>query len=165
MKEVNNHIIELMQAGEKPKEYFLKRLPEYANQYIDLCMEARKEVATGSGKIVEIKDRHLPTITYFLQIWMPRNVGKTISRVSYYNWLRGFGGVEKEKAIEAVDELFKALAIDIVANEGKGIFYAKNKLGMTDRVESRNLNTEVSAEFGSKIIHTPQEPSEDTQLD
>ena len=29
--------------------------------------------------------------------------------------------------------MFTALATDIVANEGKGIFYAKNKLGMADR--------------------------------
>jgi hypothetical protein len=28
------------------------------------------------------------------------------------------------------------LAIDVVANEGKGIFYAKNKLGMTDRISN-----------------------------
>lgn len=35
--------------------------------------------------------------------------------------------------IKRISDLFIALAIDIVANEGKGIFYAKNKLGMTDK--------------------------------
>jgi len=43
--------------------------------------------------------------------------------------------------IKTIDELFKGLAKDIVANEGKGIFYAKNALGMHDRqqVETRNV--------------------------
>jgi hypothetical protein len=34
------------------------------------------------------------------------------------------------------------LAVDVVANEGKGIFYAKNHLDMTDKVENNtNVNT------------------------
>lgn len=43
--------------------------------------------------------------------------------------------------IKSIDEIFNSLARDIVANEGKGIFYAKNKLGMHDRqqVETRNV--------------------------
>jgi hypothetical protein len=38
--------------------------------------------------------------------------------------------------------MFKCLAKDIVANEGKGIFYAKNALGMHDRqqLETRNVD-------------------------
>lgn len=35
--------------------------------------------------------------------------------------------------IKSIDDKFRSLATDIVANEGKGIFYAKNRLGMTDR--------------------------------
>ena len=43
--------------------------------------------------------------------------------------------------IKNIEEAFNALATDIVANEGKGIFYAKNKLGMTDqRKEVANNN-------------------------
>jgi hypothetical protein len=34
--------------------------------------------------------------------------------------------------------MFRALATDIVANEGKGIFYAKNYLGMTDKVQTES---------------------------
>ena len=37
---------------------FIEKLPEYANQYIDICLQHTKEVATGSGKIVEQKERH-----------------------------------------------------------------------------------------------------------
>jgi hypothetical protein len=52
--------------------------------------------------------------------------------------------------------MFTALATDIVANEGKGIFYAKNKLGMTDhKTETENHNfkpIEIIANFGPSII-------------
>jgi len=48
----------------------------------------------------------------------------------------------KSDTIKRIDELFKGLASDIVANEGKGIFYAKNRLGMHDRqqVETRTVD-------------------------
>jgi hypothetical protein len=48
----------------------------------------------------------------------------------------------KFETIKKIDELFKSLASDIVANEGKGIFYAKNRLGMHDRqqVETRTVD-------------------------
>jgi hypothetical protein len=35
------------------------------------------------------------------------------------------------------------LAADIVANEGKGIFYAKNKLGWTDKQQIETTNIQV----------------------
>jgi len=54
--------------------------------------------------------------------------------VTYYNWLNdereGESNKEKFNTIKRIDKLFKSLAEDIVANEGKGIFYAKNRLGM-----------------------------------
>ena len=111
---------------------FITQLPNYANQYIDICLNSTKEVATGSGKIVEQRERHIPTIAFFLNIWLPRNVGDTIARDTYYEWLKGNDTV-KSDTIKKIDELFQSLAADIVANEGKGIFYAKNKLGWTDK--------------------------------
>ena len=127
---------------------FINKLPEYANQYIDVCLSHTKEVATGSGKIVEQKERHIPTIAFFLNIWLPRNIGDTICRDTYYEWLNGENKV-KSDAIKKIDDLFLALAGDIVANEGKGIFYAKNKLGWTDKHE--NTNIELKANFGNSI--------------
>jgi len=118
------------------KEQLVKDLPELADKYIQLCLNHTKEVATGSGKIVELRERHIPTISFFLNIWMPDNYTDTISRTAYYDWLRGDQGEEKQKLIHSIDEKFKALAIDIVANEQKGIFYAKNKLGMTDKQQT-----------------------------
>jgi hypothetical protein len=39
--------------------------------------------------------------------------------------------------------MFKSLAVDIVANEGKAIFYAKNALGMTDKAMTENTNIDT----------------------
>ena len=131
-------------------EEFIKALPKKADEYIELCLNHTKEVATGSGKIVELKERHIPTIAYFLNIWLPKQLGDTIVRDTYYEWLKGDDEL-KSDTIKKVDDKFKALAGDIVANEQKGIFYAKNKLGWTDKTENKNENTniEVKAEFGT----------------
>ena len=137
---------------------FILELPDYAHKYMDYCMSHKKEVATGSGKIVSIEDRHIHTIAYFLNIWMPRNCGETMTRDNYYKWLNGDDKLKKE-TIKHIDELFKALAGDIVANEGKGIFYAKNKLGWTDRLQTENTNTNINANFGN-IIQPPSEPTD-----
>lgn len=126
---------------------FIKALPDYADEYIKECINSTKEIPTGKG-IAEIKERHLPTIAYFLNIWLPLFKLDTIARKTYYEWLKSDDEL-KSNTIKKVDDLFKALAIDIVANEGKGIFYAKNKLGMTDRTE----NTQVVSyeDFINKI--------------
>lgn len=120
-------------------EDFIKNLPIWADEYIDVCLNHTKEVATGSGKIVNQRERHIPTIAFFLNIWLPFNKKDTISRDTYYNWLKSDNEL-KYDTIKKIDDKFNSLAVDIVANEGKGIFYAKNKLGMTDRVESKNEN-------------------------
>lgn len=121
---------------------FINKLPDYANEYIDVCLNHSKEVATGSGKIVEQRERHIPTIAFFLNIWLPRNVGNTISRDTYYEWLKQ-DSTDKSDTIKKIDDLFQALAADIVANEGKGIFYAKNKLGWTDKQQIETTNIQV----------------------
>jgi hypothetical protein len=121
---------------------FIKALPEYANEYIKECLSHTKEVATGSGKIVEIQDRHIPTIAYFLNVWLPLLKLDTIGRNTYYEWRKGECELKRD-TIKKIDELFQALAGDIVANEGKGIFYAKNKLGWSDKIDS-NVNTSIS---------------------
>jgi uncharacterized protein YaaR (DUF327 family) len=131
-----------MNAEGKSKP-FLYKLFELANQYIDDCIDNKKEVATSSGKVVQQQDRHIPTIKYFLQIWIPRNYSKkdTIKRSTYYRWLN-WDNTEKQLVIKNIDNIFCALAEDIVANEGKGIFYAKNRLGMHDKQHIENKNVE-----------------------
>lgn len=139
---------------------FIKALPDYADQYIKECLSHSKEVATGSGKIVKIEDRHIPTIAYFLNIWLPLLKLDTISRETYYAWLKG-SDEAKSDAIKKIDELFKSLAADIVANEGKGIFYAKNKLGWSDK-QTQDINlTQVNANFGT-VIQPPSKAEDNS---
>ena len=62
-----------------------------------------------------------------------------IARRTWYDWLREES--DKSRTIKSISDEFDSLARDIVGNEGKGIFYAKNKLGMHDRqqVETKNV--------------------------
>ena len=143
----------------KPKvDISLIHLEQLAYEYINECIENKKEQPTASGKIVLISDRHIPTIDYFLRIWIPKKGQPTICRSTYYRWLEDKSNIDKCNTIKDIEGLFKALATDIVANEGKGIFYAKNRLGMTDRVLSNNLleHTTITADFGCpQIIFNP----------
>lgn len=118
----------------KSKE-FIESLPDKAWQYIEECMKNTRKHVSGSGKVVNVKDRHIPTIGYFLRIWLPLNHEETFHRATWYRWLNSEDN-EKCDTIKNIDEIFTQLATDIVANEGKGIFYAKNKLGMTDKAET-----------------------------
>jgi hypothetical protein len=109
-------------------------IEQLAYTYIDECLDNKKENPTASGKVVLIKDRHIPTIDYFLRIWIVKKGKPTICRTTYYNWLNG-GNEDKLNTIKNIEGMFKAVAIDILANEQKGIFYAKNKLGFTDKAQ------------------------------
>ena len=115
-----------------------QELESLAWQYVNECINNTKEHPTASGKLVNIKDRMIPTISYFLKIYIPLKGSPTISRASYYNWLKNDKNPDKLDTIESIGGLFEALAIDIVANEGKGIFYSKNKLNFSDKIEQKN---------------------------
>lgn len=128
-------------------EEYLESLHQYAINYILECMQNTKEAVSGSGKVVSILDRHIPTIDYFLNIWLPLKNLESIHRATYYNWLKSENH-PKQKTIKQIDDLFKSLAIDIVANEGKGIFYAKNRLSMTDK-QQLDGNINFKADFGT----------------
>jgi hypothetical protein len=67
-----------------------------------------------------------------LNIYLPLLKLDTIVKSTYYAWLKSEDEI-KSNTIKSIDAKFKALATDIVANEGKGIFYAKNRLGMHDK--------------------------------
>ena len=107
--------------------------------YIQECINNQKQHPTASGRVALINERKIPTIFYFLKIWLPMKGKPTISRTTYYNWLNKSDDINKLDSIERIGGVFEALAIDIVANEGKGIFYAKNKLGMTDKAQIENI--------------------------
>lgn len=98
-------------------------------------------MATGSGKIVELKERHLPTINYFLMHYLRREHFDFYKRTNFYEAIKNESH-PLSNTIKSIDESFKCLAKDIVANEGKGIFYAKNALGMHDKQHIENKTVE-----------------------
>ena len=116
------------------KEIDTELLIGWANEYIDYCLNSTKEVATSSG-VKEIKERHLPTISFFLLIWLPRQGFEFYNKANYYNVINDVNH-KYHLVVKEIDEIFRALAADVVANEGKGIFYAKNLLGWTDRAKN-----------------------------
>ena len=121
---------------------FILKLEELAFIYITECCSHKKEQLSNKGEVMLVMDRHIPTIDYFLRIWIPLiRKEKTIVRSTYYEWLQSDDQI-KSNTIKKIDELFKSLAADIVANEGKGFFYAKNRLGMHDRqqLETRSVD-------------------------
>ena len=129
------------------KDIDQERLLEWADEYIDYCLNSTKEVATGAGVKI-IRERHLPTISFFLLIWLPRQGFEFYNRSTYYEVLSREDH-PCHKITKQIDELFRALAADVVANEGKGIFYAKNKLGMTDKQQVDGSMT-FKADFGTE---------------
>jgi len=121
---------------------FVLNLEQLALIYIKECCSHQKEQVTNKGDIILVQDRHIPTIDYFLRIWIPIiREEKGFVPSTWYAWLNGEDKLKSE-TIKKIDELFKGLASDIVANEGKGIFYAKNRLGMHDRqqFETRSVD-------------------------
>ena len=56
-----------------------------------------------------------------------------------------------ERSPRRVEGLFNSLAVDIVANEGKGIFYAKNKLGMSDKHQINRIETPLFKEIDLNV--------------
>lgn len=123
----------------KHRDIDIDELTKYSLEYCDECIDNTNEVATSSGKILEIRNRHLPTIKYFLLHWLRRE------HPDFYMLGRSqFYAARKDErhplsdAIKSIDADFKSLAKDIVANEGKGIFYAKNALGMHDKQHIEN---------------------------
>lgn len=112
----------------------LDEIVQKAKEYVDFCLESTKEVPT-SGGVRTIRERHIPTIMYFLLVWMPRQEVKFYKLRNYYKVINDPTHPAHE-TVKEIDEIFRALAADIVANEGKGIFYAKNLLGWTDRAKT-----------------------------
>lgn len=124
------------------KEVDQEQYYKLVDEYCDYCINSTKEVATGSGKIVEVRERHLPTTNYFLYHWLRRHHFDFYSRMGVWK-VKQDPTHPYNAMIQETDDKFKALATDIVANEGKGIFYAKNALGMTDRAQTENTNIDT----------------------
>jgi hypothetical protein len=117
------------------------RLEDLAWDYVQECLSHTKEVVSNKGQIVYVQDRMIPTIDFFLHIWIPLKLDlKLIARRTWYDWLRS--NRPHSLTIKNIDDEFISLGKDVVANEGKGIFYAKNKFGMHDKQHIENKNVD-----------------------
>lgn len=116
-------------------------LMNYAIMYADECIEGRKEMISNKGDVVKIGDRKIPTIGYFCNHWIRKKNFEFYTREHVYL-------AQKDEnhplyyTIKKIRVFFDSLAEDVVANEGKGIFWAKNRLGMTDKAQNINYNRE-----------------------
>jgi len=127
---------------------------ELAWLYIDECVNFRFEKLSNKGDIVKVNERKIPTIDYFINYWIPKNHIEldTIKRATYYNWIKDDKNKERQKLIKHIDDLFNSVGKDIVANEGRGIFYAKNKYGWTDKMQ-QDSNIKIDSITGMKITN------------
>lgn len=122
-----------------------KQIIDAAWEFIEQCENFTEEVATPRGAI-EIKRRKIPTRDYFLAIWLKRRDIRFYAPSTFCEILK-CPDAEAYELCRDIDELFKSLAVDIVANEAKGIFWAKNALGMTDRVENNTNVTGITVKY------------------
>ena len=135
------------------------QLIELAEEYVEECMCKEKEAPTAKGAVV-FKERNLPTIKYFVMQWLKKKDFNFYTRQYFYDALKD----EKHPisdTLKKIREYFDSVAEVIVANEGKGIFYAKNRLGMTDKVDSKTDNTnKITVEYVSATPGASHESEE-----
>lgn len=108
------------------------KLLELAQSYIENCEDHTIEQATAKGGVVEVRSRKIPTFKYFISFWLRKHHFDFYTRQHFHLVLK----LEEHPlcdTLKKIEDAFKNYAVDVVANEGKGIFYAKNFLGMTDK--------------------------------
>ncbi len=126
--------------GRPFKDIDIEELRTLAWEYIDECENSTKEVVVNSG-VHLVKDRMIPDVRYFLRHWLRRKNFEFYQKTQFYKALKDETHPLTD-TIKNIKEDFEALGIHIVANEGKGIFYGKNFLGMHDRQQLEQRNVE-----------------------
>jgi hypothetical protein len=124
----------------KHRDIDIEEIRSLAWEYIDECENSTKEVVVNSG-VHLVKDRMIPDVRYFLRHWLRRKNFEFYQKTQFYKALKDETHPLTD-TIKNIKEDFEALGIHIVANEGKGIFYGKNFLGMHDRqqLETKNVD-------------------------
>ena len=151
-----NGVNYLKDMGAPYKDIDEHKLLELAEEYCQECADMTKEVPTARGA-VKIKERNLPTIKYFILHWLKKK------DFNFYTRQHVYRAMEDEShplcdTLKNIRNQFDAMAEDVVANEQKGIFYAKNRLGMTDKQESKSDNIQrIVVEYSQDHI-TPTTP-------
>jgi len=124
----------------KHRDIDVDKLRKLAWEYVLECEDGTKQVATSTG-VKTIKERMIPDVRHFLRIWLRKHQFDFYQKTHYYRALND----EKHPlwdTIKGIDDDFKALGVHILANEGKGIFYGKNFLGMHDKQHIENKSVE-----------------------
>lgn len=125
----------------KHRQVDIEELLNLADEYCDECMNNTKTHVSGSGKEVQVLDRKVPTMKYWSLHWMKKKGFDIFTRQYIYDIIKNEVHPLSD-TMKKIREHFDAVAEDVVANEGKGIFYAKNRLGMHDRqqIEQRQVD-------------------------
>lgn len=116
------------------------KLLELAQSYIENCEDHKQQQATAKGDIVDVKSRKIPTFKYFISFWLRKHHFDFYCRQHFHEVLN-LDDHPLSDTLKKIEALFKNYAVDVVANEGKGIFYAKNFLGMTDKQQIDGTQT------------------------
>lgn len=117
------------------------KLLDLAAEYIIDCENNRNEQLSNKGEIVEVGKRKIADWKYFVSWWLVKKGFDFYTRQYSYD-------VEKDLSHPLSDTIKKIKAMmdgyssDVVANEGTGIFWAKHRLGMSDKAldDSENQN-------------------------
>lgn len=140
---------------EPRKDIDAEEFERLAAEYIIECEENKKEHATVKG-VVKIKERNIADWKNFIGWWLVKKGFDFYTREHSYE-------VEKNDnhplsyTIKKVKAMMDAYSGGVVANEGKGIFWAKNKLKWTDRSETTHKG-EISP-FNPFDINVPTNDS------
>ena len=136
-----------------------------ADEYCEECISKTKEAPTARGA-VSFKERNIPTIEFFSMHWLRAKGFDFYTRQHIYKAIKDESHPLCD-TLKNIRETFDSLAVDVVANEQKGIFYAKNRLGMTDKNESKNDTTyrliDDTADSGHKATDTTRSTAESSE--
>jgi hypothetical protein len=119
------------------------KLLDLVAEYIIECENNKKEHVSVKGDVTLVKDRKVAGWKYFVGHWLINKGFDFYTRQYTYE-------IEKDDSHPLSDTIKKAKARldsyseDVVANEGKGIFWAKNRLAMHDR---QQLETKTVEKF------------------
>ena len=116
---------------------FVLNLERLALIYIKECCSHQKEQVTNKGDIILVQDRHIPTIDYFLRIWIPIiREEKGFVPSTWYAWLNG----EDKLKSETIKKIDKARLLGY------------NVCIWPDSIEEKDVNDMVKAGMSADYI-------------
>ncbi len=125
----------------KHKKIDADELELLAAQFILECSNNKIEQLSNKGEIVEVAKRRIAAWKFFCSNWLP-NKGFDFYTVEYSYEVDKDVNHPLSYTLKKVKAKIDGYSEDVVANEGTGIFWAKNRLGMHDRqqLETKNVD-------------------------